>query len=322
MGHATVGLLPGRASCYRSLISTSSSRCRIISRIWRWSTRRSSTTCCSTPLPRPCSRSRPTPNISAHRSVSWLCCTVAQLGSELVVPSSSPLSDSGRRSFPRPHPLDPSPLSLLPAGGRTPSGLSRQVRRRSPTTIPTTPTDLSRLSSTSTKRESLPRFLASLVPSELDRLCQTSVRRSPSCPRLSRRYTHRVAISNHRLVDFTNHQVTFRWRDYAHGNRKRMMTVEAPEFLRRFLLHVLPRGFVRIRSFGFLANRHRATLLSLCQRLLLDHPRPATTPANNTPRPPACFRCPQRATPMLRLESLSAWDAAQLLHQRIRLDSS
>ncbi len=101
-----------------------------------------------------------------------------------------------------------------------------------------------------------------------------------------------------------------------------MMTVEAPEFLRRFLLHVLPRGFVRIRSFGFLANRHRATLLSLCQRLLLDHPRPATTPANNTPRPPACFRCPQRATPMLRLESLSAWDAAQLLHQRIRLDSS
>src|SRR5437016_8189524 len=118
VGRATVGLLPGRANCYRSLISTSSSRCRIISRIWRWSTRRSSTTCCSTPLPRPCSRSRPTPNISAHRSVSWLCCTVAQLGSELVVPSSSPLSDSGRRSFPRPHPLDPSPLSLLPAGGR------------------------------------------------------------------------------------------------------------------------------------------------------------------------------------------------------------
>ena len=137
VGRATVGLLPGRANCYRSLISTSSSRCRIISRIWRWSTRRSSTTCCSTPLPRPCSRSRPTPNISAHRSVSWLCCTVAQLGSELVVPSASPLSDSSRRCFPRPHPLDPSPLSILPAGGRTPSlpaggrtpsRLSRQVR--------------------------------------------------------------------------------------------------------------------------------------------------------------------------------------------------
>jgi hypothetical protein len=135
------------------------------------------------------------------------------------------------------------------------------------------------------------------------------------------RYTHRVAITNHRLVAFTNNQVTFRWRDYAHGNHKRMMTIEAPEFLRRFLLHVLPRGFVRIRSFGFLANRHRATLVSVCQRLLLDHPRPATPPTN-TPRPPACFRCPQCSTPMVRVESLSAWDATQLLHQRFQLDSS
>ena len=135
------------------------------------------------------------------------------------------------------------------------------------------------------------------------------------------RYTHRVAITNHRLVAFTNNQVTFRWRDYAHGNRKRIMTVEAGEFLRRFLLHVLPRGFVRIRSFGFLANRRRATLLPLCQRLLLDHPRPVTTPAN-TPRPPACFRCPQCSTPMLRVESLSAWEVFQLRDPRLRFDSS
>ena len=135
------------------------------------------------------------------------------------------------------------------------------------------------------------------------------------------RYTHRIAITNHRLVAFTNNQVTFRWRDYAHGNRKRIMTVKAEEFLRRFLLHVLPRGFVRIRSFGFLANRRRAKLLSHCQQLLLDHPRP-TTPTSHTPSLPACFRCPQCATPMLRVESLSAWDATQLLHQRIRLDSS
>jgi len=135
------------------------------------------------------------------------------------------------------------------------------------------------------------------------------------------RYTHRVAITNHRLVVFSNNHVTFRWRDYAHGNHKRMMTVEAPEFLRRFLLHVLPRGFVRIRSFGFLANRSRATLLPLCQRLLLDHPRP-TTSTSNPPHLPPCFRCPQCGTPMLRVEFLSAWDAAQLVHQRIRLDSS
>src|SRR5271167_4465588 len=68
------------------------------------------------------------------------------------------------------------------------------------------------------------------------------------------RYTHRVAITNHRLVAFEQDQVTFRWKDYAHGNKKKMMTLGAQEFLRRFLLHVLPRGFVRIRSFGFLAN--------------------------------------------------------------------
>jgi Putative transposase len=64
------------------------------------------------------------------------------------------------------------------------------------------------------------------------------------------RYTHRVAITNHRLVAFDGDRVTFRWKDYAHGNKKRRMTLDAQEFLRRFLLHVLPRGFVRIRSFG------------------------------------------------------------------------
>jgi len=81
------------------------------------------------------------------------------------------------------------------------------------------------------------------------------------------RYTHRVAISNHRLLAFDGEQVTFRWKDYAHGNQQRKMTLSAEEFLRRFLTHVLPRGFVRIRHFGFLANSQRARLLNLCQRL-------------------------------------------------------
>ena len=85
------------------------------------------------------------------------------------------------------------------------------------------------------------------------------------------RYTHRVAISNHRLVSFAEGKVTFRWKDYAHGNKSRLMTLAAEEFLRRFLLHVLPRGFVRIRFFGLLANRRRSALLPLCQRLIADH---------------------------------------------------
>jgi hypothetical protein len=82
------------------------------------------------------------------------------------------------------------------------------------------------------------------------------------------RYTHRVAISNHRLVSFTEGKVTFRWRDSAHNNEQKLMTLSLDEFLRRFLLHLLPKGFVRIRNFGFLANRRRATLLPLCFQLL------------------------------------------------------
>jgi len=78
------------------------------------------------------------------------------------------------------------------------------------------------------------------------------------------RYTHRVAISNPRLASFDGNQVTFRWKDYAHRNKKRKMTASADEFLRRFLLHVLPGGFVRIRYFGFLANRCRAASIGLC----------------------------------------------------------
>jgi hypothetical protein len=78
------------------------------------------------------------------------------------------------------------------------------------------------------------------------------------------RYTHRVAISNHRLVSFTDGKVTFRWRDSAHNNEQKLMTLPIDEFLRRFLLHLLPKGFVRIRNFGFLANRRRAVLLPLC----------------------------------------------------------
>jgi putative transposase len=78
------------------------------------------------------------------------------------------------------------------------------------------------------------------------------------------RYTHRVAISNHRLLAFDGNSVTFRWKDYAHGNKQRKMTISTHEFLRRFLLHTLPRGFVRIRSFGFLAGprRHAPTSAS------------------------------------------------------------
>jgi hypothetical protein len=82
------------------------------------------------------------------------------------------------------------------------------------------------------------------------------------------RYTHRVAISNHRLVSFDGHNVQFRWRDRRAGNVQRIMELSADEFTRRFLLHVLGKGFVRIRHFGFMANHCRKASLVLCQQLL------------------------------------------------------
>src|ERR1035437_10095397 len=84
------------------------------------------------------------------------------------------------------------------------------------------------------------------------------------------RYTHRMAISNHRLLAFDGQQVRSRWRDYAHGNKQRVMTLDAVEFLRRFFLHVLPRGFVRIRHYGLLSNRFRKRLLPLAHQFLAD----------------------------------------------------
>src|SRR5262249_60556693 len=82
------------------------------------------------------------------------------------------------------------------------------------------------------------------------------------------RYTHRVAISNGRLLEITDNEVTFSYKDYAAGNVTKTMTLKVREFARRFLLHVLPRGFVRIRYYGFLANSCRAKKLELCRRLL------------------------------------------------------
>jgi hypothetical protein len=120
-------------------------------------------------------------------------------------------------------------------------------------------------------------------------------------------YTHRVAISNHRLVSLADDQVTFRWRDSAHNNEHKLMTLSLDEFLRRFLLHLLPKGFVRIRHFGFLANRRRATLLPLCYRLLGTVPQPQVeqqTLAAKEPR--SLWRCPQCGGPMVVVERLTA----------------
>ena len=121
------------------------------------------------------------------------------------------------------------------------------------------------------------------------------------------RYTHRVAISNHRLVSFSEGQVTFRWRDSAHHNEQKLLTLSLNEFLQRFLLHILPKGFVRIRNFGFLANRKRAQLLPLCFHLLGATPRTqvASHPSDTNNSSPS-WRCPKCGGPMKVIERFTA----------------
>jgi len=120
------------------------------------------------------------------------------------------------------------------------------------------------------------------------------------------RYTHRVAISNHRLISLADGQVTFRWRDSAHHNEQKVMSLSLDEFLRRFLLHLLPKGFVRIRHFGFLANRRRATLLPLCRQALTAM-QPQTQPEASSPKETRpLWLCPNCGGPMVVIERLSA----------------
>ena len=121
------------------------------------------------------------------------------------------------------------------------------------------------------------------------------------------RYTHRVAISNHRLVSFADDQVTFRWRDSADNNEQKLLTLALDEFLCRFLLHLLPKGFVRIRNFGFLANRKRATLLPLCFHLLGAVQETQAEPdASSCGDSTDLYRCPKCGGPMKVVERLTA----------------
>jgi hypothetical protein len=118
------------------------------------------------------------------------------------------------------------------------------------------------------------------------------------------RYTHRMAISNHPLTAFDGQRVSFRWRDYAHGSRQRIMTLDAEQFLRRFFLHVLPKGFVRIRHYGLLSNRFRKQLLPLAHTLL------ATQSRQQLPLPPLpdcdLWHCPRCGKAMRVVQHLTA----------------
>jgi len=132
------------------------------------------------------------------------------------------------------------------------------------------------------------------------------------------RYTHRVAISNHRLLTFDGEHVTFLWKDYAHGSKQGQMKLRTCEFLRRFFLHVLPKGFVRIRHFGFLTNRFRASRVALCRQLLGPRSCPASTATSPVTCENSLWHCPTCGAAMIILQRFSAEELSLCL----RLDSS
>jgi Putative transposase len=124
------------------------------------------------------------------------------------------------------------------------------------------------------------------------------------------RYTHRVAISNHRLLAFDGDRVTFQWKDYAHGDQHRTMTLSAMEFLRRFVQHILPRGFVRIRQSGFLANACRTARVTLARTVLAASSiacrSAAAAPPTTDSATVATWTCPRCGASMIFGPALSA----------------
>jgi hypothetical protein len=136
-------------------------------------------------------------------------------------------------------------------------------------------------------------------------------------------YTHRVAISNHRLISLNEGNVTFRWKDYRDGSKIKRMTLSADEFLRRFLLHTLPRGFVRIRFFGFMANRRRAGLLPVCKSLLIANSKQLPPTEADQPEKQPTWVCPLCGGPMVVIQRMTAAQIlAELLKQRKQVDTS
>jgi hypothetical protein len=134
------------------------------------------------------------------------------------------------------------------------------------------------------------------------------------------RYTHRVAISNHRLLSVDDDQVCFRWKDYAHHSKHRALVLSHEEFLRRFLQHVLPRGFPRIRYFGWLANRKRRSLLPVCRELLKSQP---LLPSETVEGEATVWQCPCCHGSMQIVERLSpAQTRREGIRQVCTVDSS
>ncbi|MBU3202532.1 IS91 family transposase [Clostridium estertheticum] len=111
------------------------------------------------------------------------------------------------------------------------------------------------------------KLISSIYAKEWVVYCKPPFKQASSVVEYLGRYTHRVAISNNRIINIENDNVTFKWRDYKDSSKCKLMTVSADEFIRRFIIHILPSGFMKIRHYGLLGNRNKNTKLTLCKHL-------------------------------------------------------
>ncbi len=242
------------------------------------------------------SRSRP----ATPRRGNWFLQCAAYLESETHPASPCALRYSCRWTESRSHPLGEITKPLLSPPQSTVESFSRQVRRWPQASLPERPTAFPWKPGPARPAENFRCLVTLAVPKRLGCLRETPLRWPRICASVSG-----PLHPSHRLVSFTEGKVTFRWRDSAHHNEQKLITLSLDEFLRRFLLHLLPKGFVHIRNFGFLANRRRATLLPLCFQLLgaaaqqpqADHDASGSNDL---------WRCPVCGGPMVVVERLSA----------------
>ena len=225
------------------------------------------------------------------------------LGPEPPAPPPRPLRRAGRRALARRLALGRLPAGILPAGARAQPRLPGQV----PRAAPGTPSIRGSSPSTASSRAladagEFQRRLAASAQTEWVVYAKPPFGGPEQVLKYLARYTHRVAISNRRLVALEDGEVTFHWKDYAHGGGQKTMTLKATEFIRRFLLHVLPSGFVRIRHYGFLANRVCREKLALCRALLGVEatPEPVAAEPSAEPKEAVEGRARGERLPLLR----------------------
>ncbi|MBS0201656.1 MAG: IS91 family transposase [Planctomycetes bacterium] len=226
----------------------------------------------------------------------------------VIVPGGG-LSADGRRDA-----LDRLCARLFSAGESVEPRLSGQAPRLSENGIPERTTDVARRPGSARRSIAHVAFLSSLYAAEWVVYSQPPVGGPEIVLKYLARYTYRVAISNERIESITDGQITFRYKDYAHGNRWRRMTLSADEFLRRFLQHVLPKGFVRIRNFGLLSHRERSEQLAHC-RHLLGATAPAAEPKNaEGPTPDdASLTCHKCGGTLQIISEMPRWRMSELV---------